>query len=93
MDQLKRDDLLIEGCYGVQVPTDDAEALKEMYGPAQGYSGRFRDDLTGQVLKDDLVRAARAKELAYFNEKGVWAIRRINECLRRTGKPPISVPG
>ena len=61
MNQLKADDLLIDGCYGVQVPTDDAEVLRETYGPAQGYSGRFKDDLTGQVLKDKLVRAARAK--------------------------------
>ncbi len=91
MNQLKSDNFLIEGCYGIQVPTDDAEVLQEMYGPAQGYSGRFRDDLTGQVLKDELVRAARAKELQYFNDKGVW--KKVSKAVAaaKTGKSPISV--
>ena len=91
MEQLKADDLLIDGCYGVQVPNDDAEVLREMYGPAQGYSGRFKDDLTRQVLKDELVHAARAKELAYFTSKGVW--RKVSKAVARakTGKSPISV--
>ena len=31
------------------------EAVKSMFGPEQGYSGKCRDDLTGQVLKDELV--------------------------------------
>ena len=52
---------------------------------------RYVDDLTGQPLPPDLCNKARAEELRYFEEKGVWAIRRINECLRRTGKPPITV--
>ena len=50
------------GCYGIQVADDNLEVLKETYGPAQGYSGRYTDDLTGQVLKDELDREARAKE-------------------------------
>ena len=33
----------------------DGDCVREIYGPAQGYSGRFKDDLTGQVLKDSLV--------------------------------------
>ena len=91
MDQLKADDLLIDGCYGVQVPTDDAGILRETYGPTQGYSGKFKDDLTGQVLKDELVRAARAKELKYFGDKGVW--RKVSKAMARakTGRAPISV--
>ena len=71
--QLKRDDLTKSGCFGIQVPDDDADVQRELYGPAQGYSGRCRDDLTGQILRDDLVRSARAQELAYFHSKGVWA--------------------
>ena len=51
----------------------------------------FRDDLTGQLLPPDLVRAARAKELEYFKAKGVWEKRPIAESRRVTGKPPISV--
>jgi len=72
-EQLKEDDLLKDGCYGIQVPDDDASVLREMYGPAQGYSGKCKDDLTGQTLRDDLVKQARAKELAWFNQKGVCA--------------------
>ncbi len=89
--QLKVDNLLLDGCYGVQVANDDAEILKEMYGPEQGYSGRYKDDLTGQVLKDDLVKQARAKELAYFNQKGVWRKVQRATARSRTGRPPISV--
>ena len=32
----------------------------------------FNDDLTGQILNPDLVRAARKKELEYFDSKDVW---------------------
>ena len=46
---------------------------------------------TGLALPPDLCQQARAEELRYFHDKGVWAIKRINECLRRIGKPPISV--
>ena len=42
-------------------------------------------------MPPDLCRKARAEELRYFEAKGVWTIRRLNECLRRTGKPPITV--
>ena len=70
--QLRRDDLLKSGCYGIQVPDDDAAVERSLMGPAQGFSGQYRDDLTGQVLKDALVTEARAKELLYFHSKGVW---------------------
>ena len=33
------------------------------------------DDLTGQVLDPALVKAARAKEMAYFEAKVVWEMR------------------
>ena len=32
----------------------------------------FKDDLTGQLLPADLVKAARKKELEYFDGKVVW---------------------
>jgi len=51
----------------------------------------FRDDLTGQALNPELVRAARAKELEYFDGKNVWQLRPIDECRRITGKPPVTV--
>ncbi len=51
----------------------------------------FRDDLTGQPLVPELVRAARRRELEYFAAKGVWAKRSRDEAFRITGKAPISV--
>jgi hypothetical protein len=56
-----------------------------------GCSGKFRDDLTGQPLRDELVTAARAKELEFFKTKGVWVKRVMAEARTVTGKPPISV--
>jgi hypothetical protein len=62
-NQPRKDGLLIDGCYGIQAPSDEAEVLKHLKGPMQGYSGTFKDDLTGQVLEESLVREARSKEL------------------------------
>ena len=78
--QLRADRKLVNGCYGIQAEgsepdsepeSGDPDVHGQVYGPAQGYSGKYRDDLTGQVLRDDLVRAARAKELDFFTSKGV----------------------
>ncbi len=90
-DQMRDDNMLKEGCYGIQVADDDAEVLKSMYGPEQGYSGKYRDDLTGQVLRDDLVKKARAVELAYFNSKGVWKKVPRGRARTETRRPPVSV--
>ena len=51
----------------------------------------FKDDLTGQLLNPELVRAARAKELEYFDDRDVWEVRSIEESRRHTGKPPVTV--
>ena len=89
--QLRADRRLKPGCFGIQAVDDDAEVHESMYGSAQGYSGRYKDDLTGQTLRDDLVRAARLKELEYFNRKGVWLKVPRERARQRTGRPPISV--
>ena len=68
-EQLKEDSLVKSGCFGVQVPDDDTKVENELKNQSQGYSGRFRDDLSGQLLKDDLVHKARAVELAFFYGK------------------------
>ena len=52
---------------------------------------RFVDDLTGLPLDPELCRAARRKELDYFESKHVWVLKKISECKARTGRPPISV--
>ena len=49
------------------------------------------DDLTGQSVLTALCMEARATELEYFKEKGVWVIKRISEVVRQTGKRPITV--
>ena len=71
--QGRDDSILKDGCFGLQVKDDDAEVEAAIRGPAQGYSGRYKDDLTGQVLNDQMVAEARAKELTFFYSKGVWA--------------------
>ena len=54
--QLRADKRLVAGCYGIQAKveseldsTEDVDEVAEkfLYGPAQGYSGKFKDDLTG----------------------------------------------
>ena len=50
-----------------------------------------RDDLTGQTLDLVLVKAARKKELDFFEAKGVWVKKAVDEARRKTGKPPITV--
>jgi len=61
--QLKTDRRLIGGCYGIQAKADpgsglaggeDEVAEEYWYGPEQGYSGKYKDDLTGQPLRDEL---------------------------------------
>ena len=79
------------GCYGIQVADDDLEVLKETHGPAEDCSGRCRDDLTGQVLKDTLVAKARAVELDYFNSKGVCRKMPRRSAKATTGKSILTV--
>ena len=88
---MRSDGILKSACFGVQVRDDDADVLKQLYGPSQGYSGRYKDDLTGQVLRDDLVEKARAVELQFFNSKGVWRKAPKAQARRDTGRSPISV--
>ncbi len=59
--------------------------------PSTAGSGRYKDDITGQILLDGLVTAAQAKELEYFDQKLVWELRPAGECRRVTGRPPITV--
>ncbi len=90
-NQMVSDGLLKNGCFGLQAPDDDGEVEKHMRGPAQGYSGAYRDDLTGQVLKDELAKAARAKELAFFHSRRVWLKVPKAHARAEGGRPPISV--
>ncbi len=89
-EQLRADEVLKEGCYGVQVPDDEEEIRRNTHSPELGYSGKYRDDLTGQLLKDELVEQARAVELLYLHSKGVWVNVPRSKARSDTGRPPIS---
>ena len=89
--QLLKDGRMTLGCFGVHGKEDKLEELATPQTPERGYSGKYRDDVTGQVLKDELVLQARQKELDYFNAKGVWSKKPFGEARRRTGRPPITV--
>ena len=71
-EQLSADGMVKPGEVGIHALDDDEVVKAAMRGPDQGYSGAYRDDLTKQVLRDDLVKEARKKELDYFCSKGVW---------------------
>ena len=47
--QLEADGKLKDGCFGIQTPDEDEGATAASFGPHNGYSGKFKDDLTGQV--------------------------------------------
>jgi len=53
--------------------------------------GPFFDDLTRQQLPSLLVKAARKKELEYFQSKCVWKRVPISESHRVMGRPPVTV--
>ena len=89
--QLKVDRRLKPGCWGIQAIDEEEEIHNVLYGPENGYSGKYKDDITGQVLRDDLVKAARMKELEFFHSKGVWVKVPKSRARHVTGKHPISV--
>ena len=91
--QLKEDGRLQRGIFGIDDvhEPDGVEVMKvegELSLPA-GCSRKYKDDLSGQPLRDDLVTAARRKELDYFNSKSVWTKRLRQEAYDKTHRPPI----
>jgi len=80
---------MIDGCVGLVAAEDPAMAVDTV--DETQCSGKFRDESSGQVLRDDLVQAARHQELKYFADKGVWKKVPVAEARRRNGKAPISV--
>ena len=100
-DQLRCDGLYKDGFMGIledrgekpdlipvlHIGASDGSILKVQVQDSE----IFKDDLTGQLLPPDLVRAARKLELEYFDGKVVWEKRPIAEARRVTGKPPVTV--
>ena len=105
-DQLKAEGTLLNGIVGIQERVDCGttdEEREDDGSDAQVYivdgmafkidngEGPFFDDLTSQPLPTQLVKAARRKELDYFEGKQVWKRMTISEAWRITGRAPISV--
>ncbi len=51
--------------------------------------GETFDEITGATLPPDLVRQARAEEIKFMLDWGVWEKALITDCWRETGKAPI----
>jgi hypothetical protein len=47
------------------------------------------DEITGAALPPDLVRQARAEEIKFMLDWGVWKRALVTDCWRETGKQPI----
>ena len=87
MDEMQSRGIWRPGEIGMHAVSDEAQHASQ----DNRCSGAYRDDISGQLLRDDLVREARAKELQYFADKGVWVKRPKHEARQRTGKAAISV--
>ena len=57
------------------------DELHEVHGNIEAF-----DDVTDEPLVPKLVMAARAEELKYFDEMGVYEYATLDECHRATGK-------
>ena len=88
MDEMQAQGIWRPGEVGLHAVTDEDEAKT---AASTGCSGKYRDDISGQLLRDNLVQEARNKELRYFCDKGVWVKRPAGEARQRTGKGAISV--
>ena len=87
-DQLRELGILQPGVIGMQGSFEDE--INSLDVPREGYSGQFRDDITGQILRDEWVLEARRKELQYFAEKQVWK-RVPRSHARKDGTKPVTV--
>ena len=52
---------------------------------------RYWDDASGKELNGELVRAARAEEMATVKKMEVWIKVDREQCYKETGKPPIKL--
>ena len=89
--ELRERGIVRDGEVGMHAVTDDGEVEKVLKNASTGFSGKFKDDLSGQLLNDAMVYEARAVELRYFESKGVWTKVPRQQAFARTGRPPITV--
>jgi hypothetical protein len=101
-EQLRRDDLAqdarglhaVHGCRGppsTEVHCEEAQGRvqDEDVELAAWSAGETYDEITGAVLPPDLVRQARAEEIKFMLDWGVWERALVTDCWRETGKAPI----
>ncbi len=67
-----------------QQHTNDEDEQLAAWAPGEVY-----DEITGAALPPSLVQAARAEEIKFMLEWGVWERALITDCWRETGKAPI----
>ena len=89
-EELKARGIIKDGEIGLHAVCDEDDP-QTLRGPEQGFTGKYVDDMSGQILNDSLVNEARQKELEYFTSKGVWRKRLLSEAFATTGRRPISV--
>ena len=56
---------------------------------AEEFHEEYVDDVSGQPLSRELVKAARDEEMVEYEQHQVYSKRPISECIRVTGKKPI----
>jgi hypothetical protein len=71
-------------CGAAQSRTKDEEDELAAWSVGETY-----DEITGAVLPPDLVRQARAEEIKFMLNWGVWERALITDCWRETGRAPI----
>ncbi len=71
-------------CAAAQGNTGDEDEQLAAWAPGEVY-----DEITGAALPPSLVQAARAEEIKFMLEWGVWQRAPIADCWRETGKAPI----
>ncbi len=76
---------------GAVLEGENLVAAERVFAVQQKMHEGFKDSVTGQPLRADLVRAARQLELEYFDAKQVWEKRPRSEALAKTAKAPITV--
>ncbi len=56
----------------------------------EGYDAEVKDEKTGEGLDQNLVAKAQMEEVTYMEEIEMHEERSVEECQKRTGKPPVS---
>ena len=49
------------------------------------------DDVNDKELDLKDVRAGRKEEVTFMEGRGIWTIRDVEECWKKTGKAPVTV--